>query len=503
MLENLWLGFLTFMHIQNVIGVFVGVTIGIIVGAIPGLTATMAISVAVPLTFVVDPVLGISFLVGVYKGAIYGGSIPAILLNIPGTPAAAATTMDGFPLAQKGEAGKGLKMALYASVIGDTFSDLVLIFVAAPIATIALLFGPADYFSLMLFALTIIGMVSGKNMVKGLIAGLLGLLLATIGIDPIASTPRFSFDILQLQRGISFIPMMIGIFGFSEVLVQTEKRSKRISAIDIGDSKDPKNRVSGAEMKRCMPTIIRGGVIGTIIGCIPGIGQSIAAYLNYSEAKRRSKHPETFGKGELEGIAAAESGNNAVDGATLIPLLTLGIPGDVVTGVLLGAFMLQGLVPGPMLFENHGPTVYGIFIGLLVANVALLFIAGFGIRFFAKVTTMPVPVLLPAIVALCVIGSYAIDNSMVDIGIMLIFGIIGYFMRKFHFPIPPLAIAFLLSDLVESNFRRSLLLSQGSPWIFFTRPISVGFLILTVFVVVGMILRSRKDRKVQVLGEDI
>jgi len=489
------------MQLQNIIGVAAGVTIGILVGAIPGLTATMAVSVAVPLTFVLDPVLGISFLIGVYKGAIYGGSIPAILLNIPGTPAAAATTMDGFPLAQKGQAGKGLKMALYASVIADTFSDLVLILVAAPIASIALLFGPPEYFALMLFALTIIGMVSGDNMIKGLLAGAMGLLLATIGMDVMGSTPRFAFGSLNLQGGIPFIPMMIGIFGFSEVLVQTEARRERISNIEIGDRHDPNNRVSGKEMRSCVKTIFRGGVIGTIIGCIPGIGQSIAAYLNYSEAKRTSKHPEEFGKGSLEGIAASESGNNAVDGATLIPLLTLGIPGDVVTGILLGAFMMQGLTPGPMLFERNAAIVYGIFIGLLLANVLLFFIAIAGIRWFAKVTTMPISILLPMITVLCVIGSYAIENSFFHVFTMLFFGFVGFLMRKVDIPIPPFAIAFLLSEMVESNFRRSLLMSEGSYGIFFKSPISAAFLILTAVVIIGMVIRNKKAKNKIHLGD--
>ncbi|MBW1972855.1 MAG: tripartite tricarboxylate transporter permease, partial [Deltaproteobacteria bacterium] len=458
-----------------------GITVGIIIGAIPGMTATMATALLVPLTFGMQPIPAIAMLLGVYKGGIYGGSISAILINTPGTPAASATVLDGYPMAQKGQAMKALKMALYASVMADSMSDIILILVAPPLAAIALRFGPPEVFSLVLFALTIIATVSGASLLKGLIAAAFGILFSTIGMDPIAGTPRFSFGYVDMIKGVGLIPMLIGLFAISEVLIQLEKKiSDEIKDIRVKESANPDdNRVTASEMKRCLRTIFRGTGIGTFLGAIPGIGSTLAAFLNYGMAQKASKHPEKFGKGEIEGVAAAESGNSAVCGATLIPLLSLGIPGDIVTAVLLGAFMIQGLAPGPLLFKEHSDIIYALFVGLMVCNLGNLVIGSIGIRFFAKVLKVPSRILYPLILILCFVGTFAVNNSLFDVGAMFSFGLIGYIMRKFDYPLAPLLIAFVLGPMIETALRQGLIMSDGSFIIFLQRPISLSFLILT------------------------
>ncbi|RLA91229.1 MAG: C4-dicarboxylate ABC transporter permease [Deltaproteobacteria bacterium] len=481
MLEQFLVGISLMLTFKNIFFALLGITVGIIIGAIPGMTATMATALLVPLTFGMQPIPAIAMLLGVYKGGIYGGSISAILINTPGTPAASATVLDGYPMAQKGQAMKALKMALYASVMADSMSDIILILVAPPLAAIALRFGPPEVFSLVLFALTIIATVSGASLLKGLIAAAFGILFSTIGMDPIAGTPRFSFGYVDMIKGVGLIPMLIGLFAISEVLIQLEKKiSDEIKDIRVKESANPDdNRVTASEMKRCLRTIFRGTGIGTFLGAIPGIGSTLAAFLNYGMAQKASKHPERFGKGEIEGVAAAESGNSAVCGATLIPLLTLGIPGDIVTAVLLGAFMIQGLAPGPLLFKEHSDIIYALFVGLMVCNLGNLVIGSIGIRFFAKVLKVPSRILYPLILILCFVGTFAVNNSLFDVGAMFSFGLIGYIMRKFDYPLAPLLIAFVLGPMIETALRQGLIMSDGSFIIFLQRPISLSFLILT------------------------
>jgi putative tricarboxylic transport membrane protein len=480
MLENFQLGLQVFITLPNILAVFIGVTAGIFIGAIPGLTATMSVALLVPLTFTMSPVTGLAMLIGVYKGGIYGGSITAILINTPGTPAAAATALDGYPLAKKGKALKALKMAIYASVMADTFSDIVLILVAAPLAIVALKLGPPELTALLILALTIVGLVSGKSLVKGLLVASLGVLFSTVGMDFMTGTPRFTFDSLEMAKGFPLIPVLIGLFAIPEILVQVEEKVRGTDSVVLKRSpRAEDNRVNFQELKGCSKTIFRSAIVGTFIGAIPGIGSVISSFISYGMAKRGSKHPEEFGYGSLEGVAAAEAGNNAVCGATLIPLLTLGIPGDSVTAVMLGAFLIQGLVPGPELIPKHPDVIYGLFVALMVANIANLLIANVGIRFFARVASVSKTIVFPTVAILCVVGSYAVENSLFDVKSMLFFGIVGYFMRKFDFPIPPFLIAFILGPMVENPLRQSLMISGGSPAIFFTSPISLAFIVLT------------------------
>ncbi len=487
------LGLETFLHWQTVVAVFFGVTTGIFIGAVPGLTATMAVALLVPLTFKFEPVTALALLVGVYKGGIYGGSITAILINTPGTPAAAATALDGFNLAKQGKARKALKMAIYASVTADLLSDIVLILVAAPLAMAALMLGPPELATLLLLAMTIVGVVSGRSLLKGLLAAFLGLLFATVGMDFMTGTTRFAFGSGDLAKGIGLIPLLIGLFAIPELLVQIEQKIGGPRSVVLKESTDPAdNRVSWMEFRGCLRTIFRSAGVGTFIGAIPGIGSVISAFISYGLARRASKDPAAFGRGSLEGVAAAEAGNNAVCGATLIPLLTLGIPGDSVTAVMLGAFLIQGLIPGPQLITDHPGTVYGLFVALMVANVANFVVASMAINLFAGVARTSKSLVFPVVAVLCAVGSYAVENSFLDIKVMLFFGLLGYFMRKLEFPIPPLLIAFVLGPMIESAMKQSLIMAGGDPVIFLSRPVSLTFVILTAAVVVAIILRQRK-----------
>ena len=491
MIENLSIAFQLFATFDNVAFLFVGVVVGCIVGAIPGMTATMGVALTLPFTFYLPPVTGILLLIGVYKGGIYGGSIPAILIKTPGTPAAACTVLDGFPLAQKGQANKALHMALYASCFADFVSNIALIFFSGFIASFALKFGPPEFFALILFSLTIIAGVAGDNLARGLIAACLGLLLATVGLDLIYGTERMIFGETELMGGVKFIPVLIGLFALPEIIDHfTRKLETHKKFAGLGDE-----GVTMAEWKRCFKSVVRGSFIGVIMGAIPGIGGAPSAFLSYSEAKRTSPNADNFGKGELEGIAAAEAGNNGVCGATMIPLLALGVPGDVITAVILGAFMIHGLQPGPILFEQNITIVYAIFMGIMLSSTYLLLVGKVGIRFFARISDVPNSFLYPIVLVLCVFGAYAVGNTMFDLLVMFMMGLIGYFMLKFHIPAAPFLIAFILGPLLEDSFRQSLQLSRGSFDIFIRNPICWVFLSLAILSVVMIIRRNMKLKK--------
>lgn len=426
---------------QVLLVIIIGLLIGISIGSLPGLTSTMGVALILPVTFGMEAVSGILLLVGVYFGSVYGGSLTAILINTPGTPASAATALDGFALAKRGLANKALTVSTIASTIGGLLSVIVLILVAPQLANFALKFSAPESFALALFGLSIVSSISGKSMSKGLIAGLIGLLIATIGLDPIGGFPRFTFDSMDLMTGVNFIPVMIGLFAASEAFHSMENLfSSRQVAMKV-----EKIKLKWQEFKMLIGTMLRSSGIGTFIGMIPGAGADISAFVAYNEAKRFSKNKEEFGKGALKGVAAPEAANNSVTGGAMIPLLTLGIPGDAVTAVLLGALMVQGLQPGPMLFETNGPIVYTLFVGMLLANVFMLFIGLAGIRLFTKVLLIPKAVLIPMIIVLCVVGSYSLGNNYFDVVVMFVAGVIGYFLKKFEFP--------AFSDYFRFNFR--------------------------------------------------
>lgn len=491
MLLNLFQGFGTILSAPSLLLITVmGVAVGIMVGSLPGLTATMGVALLVPLTFGMPPSAALLMLVGVYVGAIYGGSISAILLRTPGTPAAAATVLDGYQLASQGKAGKALATSTIASFIGGMVSAIALTFIAPELATFALRFSSPEYFALALFGLTIIASISGDSVVRGLISGCFGLLLAMMGMDPITGYPRFTFGSMNLLNGVSFIPVLIGLFAVSEAFASIESIFTKATV----DTKFATQLLNLKEIKQISWTAIKSAVMGTFIGIIPGAGADIAAFVSYGEAKRSSKHPEKFGTGILEGIAAPEAGNNGVTGGALVPLLTLGIPGDAVAAVMLGALMMQGLRPGPMLFKDNADVVYTLFAGLMIANVAMLLLGLFGVKLFAKVLSVPRYLLTPIIFFLCIVGAYAINNSMFDVWVMLLFGAIGYIMQKLKLPISPIVLALILGPMAEGEFRRSLVMSGGSLSIFVTRPISVILLLLTVLSIAQSAVKNRRAK---------
>jgi putative tricarboxylic transport membrane protein len=480
MLQQLLDGFLLFATLESFIVLGLGVFIGVIVGAIPGLTTPMAVALTLPFTFTLSPVTGILLLLGVYKGGIYGGSITAILINAPGTPAASCTVLDGYPMAKRGEAKRALDIALYSSCVADFISNIALILFAGVLASFALKFGPAEVFTLIFFSLTIISGVSGTQLLKGMASACLGLLLATIGMDLVYGTNRFIFGQTDLLAGLNFIPVLIGLFAVPEILNFFCKEQVKLE-------KNPLAGI-GASIKdffRCFKTIIRGSFIGVILGAIPGIGAAPSAFLSYSEAKRTSKNADNFGKGEIEGVAAAEAGNNGVAGATMIPLLALGIPGDVITAIILGAFMIHGLRPGPLMFNENIELIYAIFMGIMLSSIYLFGIGKICIKFISKISDIPHRILFPVVLILCIFGSYAVNNSTFDIAVMFLMGILGFAMLKLNIPTAPFLIGFILGPMLEDSFRQSLLISRGSYAIFFSTPICWFFWVLTV-IIIGM-----------------
>jgi len=494
-MDQIFVGLDQILTVQNILLMIVGLIIGIVIGAIPGLNVPLAVALALPFTFKLAPLAGLSMLIGIYKGGTYGGSIAAILINVPGTPAAAATAMDGNALARQGKAGKALKLSIYASIFGELVSDIVLIVAASQIARIALTFGPPEFFALGLFALTIIGLISGAGLTRGLIAGALGILLSTVGLDPIEGEVRLAFGIYELTGGLKFIALIIGAFAISEALVQVEKSAARNVEFNVLEiSKDPEdNRVSAADFKKVFPSMLRGTGLGVFIGAIPGIGAAIAAFLSYGVAKKFSNEPEKFGNGAIEGVAASESANNAVTGSTLIPLLTLGIPGDVITAIMLGALTVHGLIPGPTLFQEQGDFITALFIGMLIVTLLHFVIAMIGLPLFIRAVRVPRGVLFPLVIVLCVTGTMVATGSTFDVFVMLGFGVLGYVMVKFGFPIAPMLIGFILGPLVEVALRQSMIISDDSFTVFFTRPVAAVFMVLTCVVVVSVAWQRFKE----------
>ncbi|WP_409419745.1 tripartite tricarboxylate transporter permease [Marinomonas sp. RS-M-Aa-14] len=464
-----------FLVWDNFIAIAIGVFLGVVIGAIPGLTTTMAVALALPFTFSMEPVSAILLLVGIYKGGMYGGSITAILIRTPGTPASACTLLDGYPMAQNGEAKKALKMSLYSSVIADIISNISLIFFAAYLAKIALNFGAPEFFWLICFSLTIIVSLSGASVLKGFLAAALGLMISLVGLDPVYGSQRLTFDDYNLMDGISFIPLLIGLFAIPEVIDFYQRKVASKIVINANGKE-----VSWSEFKRCFKTIVRGSFIGVIIGAIPGSGATAAAFISYSEARRKSPNRENFGKGEIEGVAAAEAGNNGVAGATMIPLLSLGIPGDVVTAIILGAFMIHGLTPGPLMFQDNLSLIYALFIGIMVSSLFLLVVGLGAIKYFSKIADVSKEILFPIIVMFCVYGAYAVNNNTFDIWLMMGFGVLGYIFNKTGIASAPFLIGFILGPMFEDNLRRSLLIGNYDMSIFFRGPITWFFIVLTL-----------------------
>lgn len=470
--------------------IILGVFTGICIGSLPGLTATMGVALVLPLTFGMEATPGILLLIGVYVGAIYGGSISAILLRTPGTPAAAATVLDGYEFSKRGESGRALGISTISSFIGGVVSVIALWLISPQLAKLALRFSAPEFFLLAIFGLSIIASISGNSLAKGVMCGALGVSLSFIGIDSITGYPRFTFNNINLLSGMSFIPVMIGLFAMSQAFSTVET----IFTPDQVSQKVSKVWPTKSDWKVILKTAPISGVIGTFIGIVPGAGAEIGAFVSYSQAKRMSKHPELFGTGIPEGIAAPEAGNNGVTGGALIPMLTMGVPGDAVAAILIGALTVQGLQPGPLLFIDHKVLVYSIFLGMFVANVTMLILGLSSLKLFVKVLSVPKAILTPMIFILCVVGSYAINTSFFDVGVMLAFGILGYFLQKVDFSVSPAVLGLILGPMAEANFRRALLMSEGSFSIFFESIIAWVFVIL-IFFTLGMPYITKQLKK--------
>ncbi|NLZ53976.1 MAG: hypothetical protein GX892_12690 [Thermoanaerobacteraceae bacterium] len=473
---------------QSLIGLLVGVIGGMFIGALPGLGATMGIALLIPMTFSMEPAASLIMLISIYTSAIYGGSITAILLHTPGTPASAATAMDGYELTKKGKGLQAIGVSTVASMFGGTLSAIALLLIAPPLARLSLEFNAPEYFLLAVLGLTIIGSLAGDNMLKGIISGILGLCVGFIGYDISVGVGRFTYGVSALQSGIQLVPALIGLFSLSQVMIQAEN----MAAIRRGEKIEPVQNLSG----RVVPplkdvlgqtvNIIRSSIIGIIVGILPGAGGDIGGWLGYNEAKRFSKHKEKFGKGSLEAIWASESANNAVTGGSLIPLMTLGIPGSSAAAVLLGGLLIHGLTPGHTLFTEKADITYAIILGFLISNILMGIVGLLIAKHVAKVASVSTAIIAPIIVVLSVVGSYAINLSYVDIIVMGVFGIIGYFMRKTGFATAPMVLGIILGPMAELNYKRAILMAKSDNILvyYLSRPIC---LILIFFIVISLL----------------
>lgn len=473
---------------------FAGVVIGIIFGSIPGLTGGMAIALCLPFTFRMDAVPSFALLLALYIGGISGGLISAILINIPGTPASVATCFDGHPMAKKGLGGKALATGVIFSFFGTILGILILMFLAPPLSQIALKFGVFEYFSVAIFSLSLVSVLLGKSMIKGLIACLIGLFLASVGSAPIDGFPRFTFGIHAFDAGFAQVPSLVGLFALTEIFKAAKDRSSY--HITTKDSKIKGVGFTGKEFVKQVPNGIIASIIGTVVGIMPGIGAATCNVMSYGVIKRLSKHPEKFGTGIMDGVVASEASNNASIGGAMVPLITLGIPGDAVTAILLGAFTMQGLQPGPMFFTANMNFIYILFALLLLGSFMTVIVQFFGMRGFIKVLKIPKSVLLPMVLVMCLVGSFAINNVAFDMWTFLIFGTVGFFLSKFGFPLTPVIMGYVLGPIAEIYLRRGLMVGRGSFLPFITHPISGVFLGLSVIIIVytfiSQTLQARK-----------
>ena len=472
----------------NLLAMLLATIVGIVIGCLPGLSAAMGVALLLPVTFGMDPATGLIVLGGVYCGAIFGGSIS----HTPGTPASAATAIDGYQLTLQGRAAKAISVACIASFCGGLLSCLSLYCFSPLLAQLAMKFKSPEYFWLSLFGLTIIAGVSSKSMLKGLMSGVLGLLLSTVGMDPMEGVPRFTFDFSILDSGINTTCALIGLFSMSQVLILAEKAIvQRARPVDFKD----KIGLSGAEVKRLTPHVLRSWIIGNIVGILPGAGASIACFMGYNEARRFSRHKEEFGKGSIEGVASSEAANNAVTGGSLIPTLTLGIPGESVTAVLMGGLIIHGLQPGPELFTTYAGMTYTFFGGFVLIQFCMLAVGLAGCRGFAQIGRLSDAILIPCIFLLCVVGSYAIHNNFEEVVIMFCFGLLGWLAQKFGLNTAAIVLGLILGPIGEKGLRRSLLLNDGDPSILFSTPLCWLLIGLCLFGLISPLLMRHMEKR--------
>ena len=469
------------LTLNNISWIAFGVLLGYVVGVIPGLGKGTAVAVSIPITFYLSPLTGVAYLIGIAKGSTAGSAVSAILLNTPGEPSSAPTALDGYPMSQNGQASKALKMGLFASVIGDFFATLLLIFLAAPLAEYALLFGPVEVTSILLFSLTFIAALSGDSLIKGLIAGLFGLLFSTVGMEIETATVRFTFGILELFDGLSLIPVAIGMLAVAEMLVQLgglealEEQQRKLK----NNIKSIKQNISWQEWKLCLPAIFRGTLVGSTVGILPGLGASVASFLSYGLAKKAAKDPSRFGKGAIEGIAAAESADNAVVPSSLVPLFALGIPGSVIAAILIGAFIIQGVTPGPLMFVQQPQLVNGIYLSMICASLLLLVIGFFGQKIFSMLSLVSLRLIIPSVIFFCAIGSYLQGGGIIGVWLILFFGIFGYFAKKLDFSFVTFLIGFVVGPQFELSLRQAIAVTPKFENLL-NHPIAIIFTLLTI-----------------------
>jgi putative tricarboxylic transport membrane protein len=497
MLEYFILGIQVALQPVNLFYCFAGVFIGTLIGVLPGIGPVGAMSLLLPATFSVSPVGAIIMMSGIFYGAQYGGSTTSILVNIPGEASTVITCLDGYQMARKGRAGPALGMAAIGSFISGTISILGLMVLAYPLAKAALSFGPPEYFALMCLGLVVLTFLTQGSMYKALMMALFGILLGFIGLDMFTATPRFTFGVIELMDGIGIVPLMMGLFGVSEILMNIEQPLKR---------KIYETRIKGLlpdlhDWVVCKWAVLRGTVIGFFLGILPGGGAVLASFVSYAIEKRVSKYPEKFGSGVIEGVAAPESANNAAAQSSFIPLLSLGIPPNVVMAVLFGGLLIHGIQPGPLLIRNHPDIFWGVVMSMYIGNVMLLALNLPLIGMWVRILKVPYAILFPLILLFCLIGVYSVNNSVLDIYLMILFGVIGYFMRKFDFEPAPLALAYVLSPMLETSLRQSLNISGGSFFIFFSRPISLVCMVFVIGLLVFQIYSYSKKKKLILLVE--
>ncbi len=475
-----------------ILAVIIAEFFGVFIGAMPGLTATMATALLVPFTYFMDPLAGISMIVAMATVAIFSGDIPAVLLKIPGTPASAAQTIDAYQLGRRKPAST-LGADLVCSALGGLIGSLILMFSAPALAEFTSNFSTVEYFWLTLWGLSMAIIISAEEPIKGVLGVIIGFLIASIGIEPVYGYVRFTFGSIELLNGISFIPAMIGLFAIPELLKQISRPHERFTVQLLRGEKVFEQAV--VALKKFKTTITRSALIGTFVGALPGAGADIAAWVSYGVTKRVSKKPEEFGKGTLEGVVGATTANNAAISGAWIPTLVFGIPGDSITAIALGALMAHGLRPGPMLFERHGTLVTALFIVFILANILMVVVGYLAIKLSTNILRVPRNILVPIIAVFCVVGSYAVNNSIFDVWVMLVLGILGYFMGRLGIPIPSVVLAIILGPMVEFNFITSLIKADLNPIIFVSRPIAIGLALLTVFTWILPFLKIGRIRR--------
>jgi len=499
LVENLLLGYQVAFSAINLLYCFIGVFVGTLIGVLPGIGPAGAIALLLPITYGMAPASAIIMLAGIWYGAQYGGSTTSILINIPGETSTVMTCLDGYQMSRQGRAGPALGIAAIGSFIAGTFGVVILMLVAEPLTKVTLKFGPPEYFSLMVLALTLVTYLARGSMLKAIIMAVLGVCLSLIGIDIISGCSRFTFGIVSLQDGISVIPMCMGLFGVAEILTNLEV------SVDVTVFKE---KIKGLfpslkDWKDSIVSIFRGTLIGFFLGILPGGGVAIASFTSYAVEKRFSKHPEKFGTGVIEGVAGPESANNAASTGSFIPLFTLGIPSNVCMALFLGALMIHGLQPGPLLISQYPDVFWGVVVSMYIGNVTLLILNLPLIPMWVRVLRLPYWVLFPLILLFCIMGSYSMNYNTFDVYVMLIFGIIGYLCRKFEYEPAPMILGFILAPMIEKALRQSLLISQGSLSIFFTRSISISCLIIALLILsVSVFTKKRRQAIVKMVDSD-